>query len=149
MKATAVLAAGAASMARAEPVKFDALVAQKEALRLGFTDGSKHFFLLVHREDKSEGQGPLAGVTVNEYGADDIVPGVGGGPRGYLEFPKSTETKLISNGRSRRSLSPVPTASRSYWTKQPISAAAIRRRLSTSVMLPLISMSIVNSMRAL
>ncbi len=72
--------------AHAETVKFDALVAQKEALRLDFADGSKHFFLLVHREGKSEGQGVLANASVEEYGAHDIVPGVGGEPRGYLEF---------------------------------------------------------------
>ena len=89
----AALVAGAASMARAEPVKFDALVAQKEALKLDFADGSKHFFLLVRREGKSEGQGPLAGATVNEYGAHDIVPGVGGEPRGYLEFTKADGDK--------------------------------------------------------
>jgi hypothetical protein len=78
----------AASLASAEPVKFNALVAQKEAIRLDFADNSKHFFLLVRREGKSEGQGPLAGATVQEYGAHDIVPGVGGEPRGYLEFTK-------------------------------------------------------------
>ena len=79
----------AAPKAHAETVKFEAPVAQKEALRLDFADGSKHFFLLVHREGKSEGQGPLAGMTVNEYGAHDIVPGIGGEPRGYLEFTKA------------------------------------------------------------
>ncbi len=89
----AALIAGAASMVQAEPIKFDALVAQKEALRLDFADGSKHFFLLVRREGKSEGQGPLAGATVNEYGAHDIVPGVGGEPRGYLEFTKADGDK--------------------------------------------------------
>lgn len=89
----AAIVAGAASMARAELVKFDALVAQKEALRLDFADGSKHFFLLVHREGKSEGQGPLTGATVNKYGAHDIVPGVGGEPRGYLEFTKTDGNK--------------------------------------------------------
>lgn len=89
----AALVAGAASMARAEPVKFDALVAQKEALKLDFADGSKHFFLLVHRQGKSEGQGPLAGAAVNEYGAHDIVPGVGGEPRGYLEFTNANGDK--------------------------------------------------------
>jgi hypothetical protein len=76
----AVLMTGAVSVAQAEPVKFEALVAQKEALKLDFADGSKHFFLLVHREGKSEGQGPLAGAVVDEYGAHDIVPGVGGDP---------------------------------------------------------------------
>ncbi|WP_210250719.1 hypothetical protein [Bradyrhizobium hipponense] len=82
------LTAVAVSTAKAETVKFDALVAQKEALRLDFADGSKHFFLLVHREGKSEGQGVLADATVAEYGAHDIVPGIGGEPRGYLEFTK-------------------------------------------------------------
>jgi hypothetical protein len=53
----------ATSLASAEPVKFNALVAQKEAIRLDFADNSKHFFLLVRREGKSEGQGPLAGAT--------------------------------------------------------------------------------------
>jgi hypothetical protein len=89
----AALVFGAASVTQAEPVKFDALVAQKEALRLDFADSSKHFFLLVRREGKSEGQGPLAGATVNEYGAHDIVPGVGGEPRGYLEFAKADGDK--------------------------------------------------------
>jgi hypothetical protein len=87
------LMAGALSLAQAEPVKFDALVAQKEALRLDFADGSGHFFLLVRREGKSEGQGVLADATVAEYGAHDIVPGVGGEPRGYLEFTKADGDK--------------------------------------------------------
>lgn len=89
----AALTAGVVSMARAEPVKFDALVTQKEALRLDFADNTKHFFLLVRREGKSEGQGPLAGAVVQEYGAHDIVPGVGGEPRGYLEFTKADGDK--------------------------------------------------------
>ena len=76
----------AASILCAEPVKFEALVAQKEAIRLDFSDASKHFLLLVRREGKSEGLGPLAGATVQEFGAHDIVPNVGGEPRGYLEF---------------------------------------------------------------
>jgi hypothetical protein len=75
-----------APLVQAEPVKFEALVAQKEAIRLDFADASKHFLLLVRREGKSQGQGPLANAAVQEYGAHDIVPGVGGEPRGYLEF---------------------------------------------------------------
>jgi hypothetical protein len=85
---TAATIAAATSLAQAEPANFDALVTQKEAIRLDFADSSKHFFLLVRREGKSEGQGPLAGATVEEYGAHDIVPGVGGEPRGYLEFTR-------------------------------------------------------------
>ena len=89
----AAIGTGTTSIALAEPVKFDALVAQKEALRLDFADSSKHFFLLVRREGKSEGQGALAGATVQEFGAHDIVPGVGGEPRGYLEFTKADGDK--------------------------------------------------------
>lgn len=78
---------------RAEAVKFDALLAHKDAIRLDFADQKKHFLLLVRREGKSEGQGPLAGATVQEFGAHDIVPGVGGEARGYLEFAKSDGDK--------------------------------------------------------
>ena len=88
MMATGVALLLAAPSAQAEAVKFEALVAQKEEIRLDFPDSSKHFFVLVRREGKSEGQGPLAGAAVQEYGAHDIVPGIGGEPRGYLEFTK-------------------------------------------------------------
>ncbi len=80
------LMVSAMPIAMAEPVKFDALVAQKEDIRLDFAEPVKHFLLLVQREGKTEGQGPLAGATVTEFGAHDIVPGVGGEARGYLEF---------------------------------------------------------------
>ena len=83
----------AASFVQAEPVKFDAVVAQKEAIRLDFADASKRFFLMVRREGKTEGQGPLAGAAVQEYGAHDVVPGVGGEPRGYLEFAATDGSK--------------------------------------------------------
>lgn len=98
MKRTAIIAALAAPLlcaaaAQAEPVTFEALVAQKEAIRLDFADASKRFFLLVRREGKSTGEGPLAGITVQEYGAHDVVPGVGGEPRGYLEFAAEDGSK--------------------------------------------------------
>ncbi len=89
----AAVGVGAAANARTEPVKFDALVVEKEAVRLNFVDSSKHLFALVRREGKSDGQGPLAGATVQEYGAHDVVPGVSGEPRGYLEFTKADGDK--------------------------------------------------------
>lgn len=82
-----------ASLVQAEPVKFEALLAQKEAIRLNFADASKRFVLMVRREGKSEGQGPLAGAAVQEYGYHDVVPGVGGEPRGYLEFTTADGSK--------------------------------------------------------
>jgi len=87
------LTVGTMPIAAAEPVKFSAVVDQKEAVRLDFADPSKKFLLLVRRDGKSEGLGPLAGATVREYGAHDIVPGVGGEARGYLEFVKSDGDK--------------------------------------------------------
>lgn len=83
----------ASSIVQAEPVKFDALVAQKEAIRLDLADASKRFFLLVRREGKTEGQGPLAGANVQEYGVHDVVPGVGGEPHGYLAFDATDGSK--------------------------------------------------------
>lgn len=83
----------AASLARAEPVKFEALVTQKEAIQLNFEDASKRFFLMVRREGTSEGQGPLAGAAVQEFGVHEVVPGVGGEPRGYLEFVTTDGSK--------------------------------------------------------
>ena len=77
----------------AEPVKFDVVVSQKDAIRLDFADASKHFLLMVRRDGKSEGKGPLANANVQEYGAHDVVPGVGGEPRGYLEFTSSEGDK--------------------------------------------------------
>jgi hypothetical protein len=83
----------AVTFAQAEPVKFEAVVTQKEAIRLDFADASKRFFLMVRREGKTEGQGPLAGSAVEEYGAHDVVPGVGGEPHGYLAFATADGSK--------------------------------------------------------
>ncbi len=84
--AVCALAAAAAVPAAAESMRIEAVLAPKEQMRLDFEDGSKHFVLLVRREGKAEGSGPLAGAAVTEYGMLDIVPGVSGDPRGYLEF---------------------------------------------------------------
>ncbi len=72
--------------AQAEPMKVEAVLTPKEQMRLNFEDGSKHFVLLVRREGKAEGSGPLNGASVTEFGMHDIIPGVAGDPRGYLEF---------------------------------------------------------------
>ena len=61
----------------------------KEQMQLNFEDGSKHFFLMVRREGQATGEGVLADSQVVEFGAHDIVPGVGGEPRGYLVLTKA------------------------------------------------------------
>ena len=79
----------AASRAVAAPMKVEAVLTPKEQIRLEFADGSKHFVLMVRREGKATGQGPLSGAAVTEYGRHDIVPGLGGDPSGYLVFTAS------------------------------------------------------------
>jgi hypothetical protein len=63
-----------------------AVMSPKEQIRMEFADGSKHFLLMVKREGKAQGSGPLNGAAVTEYGYHDIVPGDSGEPRGYLVF---------------------------------------------------------------
>lgn len=75
-----------AGVAQAEEVKVEATMSPKEQIKLDFKDGSGHFVLMVRREGKAEGSGPLSGAAVTEYGVHDITPGVGGEPRGYLVF---------------------------------------------------------------
>lgn len=72
--------------AMAENIAVKAVMTPKEQLRLDFADESKHFLLMVRREGKAAGTGPLAGASVTEYGYHDIVPGDSGDPRGYLVF---------------------------------------------------------------
>ncbi len=84
---TFALALSAAAVpALAETMHIEAVMTPKQQMQLDFKDGSKHFVLLVRREGKAEGGGPLAGASVVEFGMHDIVPGMGGEPRGYLEL---------------------------------------------------------------
>ncbi len=91
--AVCALAAAAAVPAAAESMSIETVLEPKKQMRLDFEDGSKHFVLLVQREGKAEGSGPLAGAAVTEYGMHDIVPGVAGDPRGYLEFTQANGDK--------------------------------------------------------
>lgn len=91
--AVCALAAAAAVPAAAEPMRIETVLEPKEQMRLDFEDGSKHFVLLVRREGKAEGSGPLVGAAVTEYGMHDIVPGVAGDPHGYLEFTQANGDK--------------------------------------------------------
>lgn len=75
-----------ATVVQAAPMKVEAVVVPQEQIRLDFADGSKHFVLMVRREGKATGEGILAGAQVTEYGQHDLIPGVGGDPRGYLVF---------------------------------------------------------------
>jgi hypothetical protein len=103
-----ILAAAAAGPALAESMKVEAVLAPKESMRLNFEDGSKHFVLLVRREGTAEGSGPLAGAAVREFGMHDIIPGVAGDPRGYLEFTAADGSKAYVKWLVRAIFVPNP-----------------------------------------
>lgn len=93
-------------MTFAAPMKIEAVLTPKEQIRLDFVDGSKHFVLMVKREGKAIGQGPLGGTEVTEYGQHDIVPGVGGDPSGYLVF--TAAEGVASDGRKGPASRSIP-----------------------------------------
>lgn len=81
----AVQLAGAVP-SNAAPLKIEAVMTQKDQIRLEFADGSKHFVSMIRREGKATGEGALEGAGVTEYGVHDVTPGIGGDARGYLVF---------------------------------------------------------------
>lgn len=85
LTASAALALMAGS-ALAAPVSVTTVLDPKEEMRFEMGDGTPHFVLAVRREGVSEGEGLLAGANVTEFGWHDIVPPMGGDPRGYLRF---------------------------------------------------------------
>lgn len=80
--------------AAAEPLSVEAVMVPQEQMRLDFEDGSDRFVLLVRREGTAAGEGLLAGTEVTEFGMHPIEPGVGGAPRGYLEFADDDGDKV-------------------------------------------------------
>lgn len=87
------LLAGFGSVASAAGMKVSAVLAPQEQMRLNFEDGSKRFVLMVRREGKADGSGPLSGASVTEYGMHDITPGVAGDPHGFLRFAAANGDK--------------------------------------------------------
>ena len=83
---TATVIFSVSSLAQAEPISVEAVLSQKEQLRLEFADGSKRFLAMVRREGKATGQGPLVGATATEWGMHEVTPGVGAKAHGYLVF---------------------------------------------------------------
>lgn len=84
LAAIATMTLATALPSSATEMSLKAVMVPKEQLRLDFADGSKHFLLMVRREGKAVGTGPLAGASVTEFGYHDIIPGDSGDPRGYL-----------------------------------------------------------------
>lgn len=92
---------GVVGAASATEINIKAVMSPKEQMKLDFADGSQHFLLMVRREGKAEGSGPLAGASVTEFGWHDIIPGVNGDPRGYLVFSESKENTVYVKWRVR------------------------------------------------
>lgn len=79
----ALLVVGWVAVAAAEPLAIKAVMRPKEQIRFDFPMPDKHFVLMVRREGTVSGPGPFDGAQGVEYGVHDLVPGVGGNPRGY------------------------------------------------------------------
>ncbi len=97
-----------AGSAFAEKMTVETVLSPQEQIRLNFEDGSKHFVLMVRRTGKAEGQGPLAGASVTEYGMHDLVRGKDGDPRGYLVFAHQDGSKAYIKFRVRAVFVPGP-----------------------------------------
>jgi hypothetical protein len=86
----AALTGAAVGAARAEHVKFDAVIASKGDVSLEFADGSQHVVRLVQREGPAKGEGPLGGATLLEWGIHDMNLGKGfADGTGYVVATKS------------------------------------------------------------
>ncbi len=96
------------SLLQAAEMKIEAVLSPKQQMKLDFADGSKHFVLLVRREGVATGTGPLAGASVTEYGMHDIIRGVGGDPRGYLEITGTNRDKAYIKWQVRAVFVPGP-----------------------------------------
>lgn len=83
---TAIAFVCVSTLAQAEPIKVEAVLSQKEQLRLEFADGSKRYLAMVRREGKATGQGPIVGAITTEWGMHDVTPRVGFNSHGYLVF---------------------------------------------------------------
>jgi hypothetical protein len=70
----------------ASPIELDAVLVPKAESKLEFADGTKRYLLATQREGKANGNGPLAGATVLEWGVHDVNPAAGASASGYLVF---------------------------------------------------------------
>jgi hypothetical protein len=86
--AVSMLGAAAAGPLYAEPVKLEALIATKAQSKLELADGSKRYLIALQREGRADGNGPLAGTTMLEWGVHDVTPGAGADGHGYLVFTR-------------------------------------------------------------
>ena len=67
------LALGSAA-AIGDPIKIEALMAERQHMKLDFADGSRRYVMLMQREGASSGDQLLAGAKVVEFGLHDVTP---------------------------------------------------------------------------
>ena len=86
--AAAILCALAGGAAQAAPIKVEAVLSPKTESKMEFADGSRRYLLMTQREGKVDGNGPLAGANLVEWGTHDVDPATGAHAGGYLVFTK-------------------------------------------------------------
>lgn len=63
------------AMAIADSVRIEAVLTERQHMRMDFADGSKRYVALMQREGISSGDHVLAGARVMELGLHDVTPG--------------------------------------------------------------------------
>lgn len=101
-----ILAAG--EWAAAEPIAVKAVMVPKEQIRYDFPTPDKHFVLMVRREGTVVGTPAFDGAQGVEYGWHDIIPGVGGHPRGYYIVTLKNGDKAIIEWSVQATFIPGP-----------------------------------------
>ncbi len=97
-----------AHVALAEPLSIKAVMVPKDQIRYDFPTPDKHFLLMVRREGNVTGTSLFDGAQGVEYGWHDIVPGLGGNPRGYYILTQKNGDKAVIDWSVQATFIPGP-----------------------------------------
>lgn len=94
--------------AAAEPMAIKAVMAPKAQIQHEFPTPDRHFILMVRREGNVAGSAPFDGAHGTEYGVHDLIPGVGGNPRGYFILVLKNNERVIMEWSVQATFIPGP-----------------------------------------
>jgi hypothetical protein len=106
--AAAVFMLAGGRWAAAEPIAIKAVMVPKEQIRYDFPTADKHFLLMVRREGTVSGTAAFEGAQGIEYGVHDLIPGVGGNPRGYYVLTLKSGDKAVIEWSVQATFVPGP-----------------------------------------
>ena len=94
--------------AAAEAMAIKAVMAPKAQIHYEFPTPDRHFILMVRREGNIAGSAPFDGAHGTEYGVHDLIPGVGGNPRGYFILVLKNNERVIMEWSVQATFIPGP-----------------------------------------